>query len=401
MNSFFERVKFVKFTDLISFFPFLLALCIYPFYKLKRRHLWLVMERDNEARDNGYWFFKFLREKHPEVDTVYVIHPSSTDYHKVSVLGPTIKPKTLKHWIYYLSAEYNISSQKEGNPNAAACFVLENYLRLNNHRIFLQHGITQNDVQWLMYKISRFKMFACAVEREHEFVKTHLGYPDSVAKLVGFARYDNLLSSNQYKRQILIMPTWREWLGRISSDTTKFETSKRFTDSEYFKVWNSLLNNQRLAQLLNENYCTVIFYPHANMQKHLSDFETHSKNIILASGNQYDVQQLLMESAALITDYSSIFFDFAYMNKPMAYYQFDYNRFRSGHYKEGYFSYENDGFGPVVYNENDLLQQIEQFIKSEFSNKPLYTDRVKKFFTFRDTKNCERTFNAILNLSIK
>lgn len=399
MHDFLIRLKFVKAEDVISAFVMLIASVLAPFYRLYRKHLWLIMERRGEARDNGYWFFKYLREKHPEIDAVYVIDPVSADYNRVAVLGKTIRPRTLKHWIYYFSAQYNISSQKDGNPNAAVCFVLENYLMMNNHRIFLQHGIIYNDLKWLYYKVSNFEMFACSTEREYDYIKAKFGFPADVVRLVGLTRYDNLLTQHNIKRQILVMPTWREWLDRISSDTIKFETSDKFTDSEYFKVWSSFLNNADLVKILEVNNCQLIFYPHSNLQKYIADFDVpKTDKIVLADSEHYDVQQLLMESAALITDYSSVFFDFAYMDKPLAYYQFDYEKFRKGQYQKGYFSYESDGFGPVVSSEDDAVAWVEKIVGKNFVNAAGYTQRVNDFFTLRDTYNCERTYNAICNL---
>ena len=43
----------------------------------------------------------------------------------------------------------------------------------------------------------------------------------------------------------------------------------------------------------------------------------------------------------MITDYSSVFFDFSYMRKPVIFYQFDEKKFRKAQYAEGYFSYKN------------------------------------------------------------
>ena len=73
---------------------------------------------------------------------------------------------------------------------------------------------------------------------------------------------------------------------------------------------------------------------------------------------------MIKKSALLITDFSSVFFDFGYMKKPIIYYQFDNELFRSNHYKEGYFSYERDGFGPVATKENDLISYIKKLIKT-------------------------------------
>lgn len=401
MNDFLTRIKFVKWTDFLACFLMLPALVISPFYRLKRRHLWLIMERANEARDNGYWFFKYLRESQPNVDAVYVISPDSVDYNKVAVLGKTIKPGTLLHWIYYFAAKYNISSQKDGNPNAAVCFVLENYLRINNHRVFLQHGVIKDDLKWLYYKISNFIMFSCTAKRERNFVEQQFGYPKGIVVQVGLTRHDNLLAPHEIKRQIIVMPTWREWLGRTSTDTDKYEVSRKFTDSEYYKVWNSLLNSEHLLKILTRTEYKLLFFPHSNLQKFISEFTIpQTDRIMLADATHYDVQQLLMESAALVTDYSSIFFDFAYQDKPLAYYQFDYEKFRAGQYQEGYFSYQDDGFGPIVKQQDELLSWIEITLNNGCSNSSVYSQRINQFFTFRDNDNCKRTYNAICDLKI-
>lgn len=396
MNDFLTRLKFVTIRDFLALLPMIVGMMLAPFVKLRHPHLWLVCERHNEARDNGYWLFKFLCESKPTIDTIYVIDCDCVDYKKIERLGKSIRWGTILHWAYYFAAQYNISTQKDGNPRAAICFMLENYLHIDNHRIFLQHGITQNNVSWLNYKITHFRLFCCAVKREYEYVCRQLGYSEQNTCLVGFCRYDNLLKRNHPKRQILVMPTWRNWLGRISSDTRKFEKSTNFTDSEYYNTWNTFLNSEKLQSILVESNCDLIFYPHSNLQKYIETFRVPANaRIVIADAEHYDVQQLLIESAALITDYSSIFFDFAYMNKPMAYYQFDYEKFRAGQYQEGYFSYHNDGFGPDIHTENELLKWIQTTINTNFIQTEQYKQRVSAFFMFHDTDNCARTFNTI------
>jgi CDP-glycerol glycerophosphotransferase (TagB/SpsB family) len=100
----------------------------------------------------------------------------------------------------------------------------------------------------------------------------------------------------------------------------------------------------------------------------------------------------------MITDYSSVYFDFAYMNKPLLYYQFDKDQFRASHYAEGYFSYENDGFGPCFDNFNDVKQYVFDMIDTDCPQPEKYDLRVKAFFDLRDNHNCERTYNALKEL---
>ena len=113
---------------------------------------------------------------------------------------------------------------------------------------------------------------------------------------------------------------------------------------------------------------------------------------------EYDVQELLINSCLLITDYSSVSFDFAYMEKPVIYYQFDYEKFRKGHYEEGYFSYLNDGFGPVVDNIDDVIKEIELNIKNAFIIDKKNQMKINDFFTIRDNHNCERIYNEIIKI---
>ena len=89
--------------------------------------MWLVCEEYNEARDNGYWLYKYIRKAHPEQDVVYAINKESVDYEKIKNLGEVIQYGSIKHWAYYLAASINISSQKGGKPNAAVCYLLEVY----------------------------------------------------------------------------------------------------------------------------------------------------------------------------------------------------------------------------------------------------------------------------------
>lgn len=394
-----QRVKFVKIKDLFSFFPMVLGwLLSFPF-RMIHKQIWLICERKDEARDNGYWFFKYLCENHPDIEAVYAINKKAIDYRKVEKLGKVIQFGGIVHWIYYFAAKRNISSQKEGKPNAVLCFILEVYLGMQRNRAYIRHGIIKDKQRWVFYDVTKMNLFVCAAKREFDYVRNYFGYPEGNVKLLGLCRYDNLLTSGkQSKRQILIMPTMREWLRVISKETQNFEKSDTFLDSEYYKTWNSLLHNKKLHYILDNYKIHLVFYLHSSMQKYLCYFRQSNESIVIADDKNFDVQQLLVESAVLVTDYSSVFFDFAYMKKPIIYYQFDYEKYRKGQYQEGYFSYLDDGFGPVAYYENDILTEIENIIDINMNMVDIYKDRVNSFFAFHDDQNCRRTYEAVLNM---
>lgn len=397
-ETFFQKLQRVKPGDIGHIFLFMIALPLSLVYRLFRRDLWLICDNKNEARDNGYHLFRYIRKQHPEQDIVYAISKRSPDYQRVKDLGKTVRYGSLRHWILYLSAKKNISSQKGGKPNAAVCYFLEVRGILKNTRIFLQHGIIKDDMPWLHYDQTRMKMFVTSTEREYRFIRDTFGYPDGAVKKLGLCRFDNLHTMQVKPRQILLMPTWRSWIATPTSASKEIEDVSDFRNTTYFKAWSTFLSSPRLYRLLEENDMQLVFYPHRDMQRYLSYFSIGSGRITIAKWPEYDVQELLKESAYLITDFSSIAMDFAYMNKRLMYYQFDYDDFRRGQYPEGYFSYEKDGFGKVCYELEPALDELEQAITQGFTNPDEYSRRHDSFFDLYDTNNCERNYTAIKEL---
>ena len=169
-----------------------------------------------------------------------------------------------------------------------------------------------------------------------------------------------------------------------------------FMQSEYYHIYQELLENERLGKMLEKYNCCAVFYPHYEIQKFIDVFHTASARIQMGHLGKADVQTLLRESSILVTDFSSAQFDFAYMKKPVIYYQFDQEKYYAGHYAKGYF--EKDGFGPVVQTIEELLEQLNNVMENQQTMTEQYQKRVDAFFGTVDDQNCERTFQAIQKL---
>ncbi len=393
MKEIVARLKFVRLRDYFAGVQFIFALPFAYILKFKRPHIWLVCEDKNEARDNGYYFFKYLREKQVQIDAVYAINKKSPDFLKVKDLGEVISYGSFTHWIYYLAAKYNISSQKSGKPNAAICYFLEVYGIWHNKRVFLQHGVTINNCKWLHYNVTKMSCFICGAKPEYEYVRDNFGYPKGSVKYTGLARYDNLHESIVVKNRILIMPTWREWLQKnvVRDYVGNTENAEDFCHSEYFLRWNELLQDDDFNDYIKANKLEVIFYPHRNMQPYLNKFTTKNNCIKIASWKEYDVQDLLKSSQLLITDYSSVFFDFAYMKKPVIFYQFDECKYRKFQYEKGWFDYSNNPIGIKVTEINKLIDALKKTVDE--IGKVNYENDI--IFPLHDTSNCKRIYDAI------
>ena len=389
-----NRIRDVKAKDMLAVFPMGAALVVSLFYKKRYANTWLVCEEKAEARDNGYWFFRKMSENHPEQECIYAIDKSSVDYKKVKDLGTVVKYGGFKHWILYFTCAFNISSQKGGKPNAPLCAFIELNDWYNAHNVFLEHGVTINKVVWLFADRSRFDMMVASTRPELEFKEKYFGYPKGVMQLTGLPRWDNLHDFKIKKNRIVVMPTWRYWFNLKSKQ--QGDLTSDFMHSEYLRRWKEFLECDELDALIENYNLEIIFYPHRNMQSHLLDFKrTVNTKAVLASWKDFDIQELLMTSEMMITDYSSVFFDMVYMKKPIVFYQFDLEKFRKGQYEEGYFKYEDNPFGKSCYELDDAMEEFKRIVESGYQCDEIFLKAHSEYFPFYDSNNSERVYTSI------
>lgn len=400
MKKIIHELNYLKLNDIYQIFVFIFSLPIALIYKIfnHKKNIWLISEDKNKARDNGYCFFKYLNEKQPQIESYYAINYKSKDYKKVKKIGKTVKYGSIKHWVLYFVCKYNISSQKSGKPDAAICYVLEIYGIIKSKSIFLQHGITINKAKWLFYENTKMKLFICGAKPEYEYVKKYFGYPNENVKYLGFSRFDDYHNLKVNKKQILLMPSWREWIASKNEYSKKYEDNTNFSKTEYYQKYQELINSKQLIEILEKYDLTLYFYPHRNMQKYISNFSTTSDRIKIVDNKNSEIRNLLIESAVMITDYSSVALDFAYMKKNVIYYQFDEKRFREAQYKKGYYDYRTAGLGKVCSTSAEVVKETERIYEKDLKLSSEFEEAHKKYFEIFDNKNSERIFYELMNM---
>lgn len=353
------------------------------------KQIWLFSERRSDARDNGYVIYKWLRENHPEINAIYAIEKKCADYDNVKDLGPVVEYGSLKHWWYVFSCSVICgTSWHLGIPNPRCYKLMKNIMPPKCKRVFLQHGITKDFMPQGLKQNLRADIFLCGAKPEWEYIDKTFGYTNGEVKYLGFPRYDNLIDkSSKTNGQILFMPTWRFNLKNESD----------FLSSDYFHTINSLLTSNDLKNFLIRNNTELIYFVHPAFKKYKKHFcGLATEKIKILSNDDDDMQKYICSANLLITDYSSIYFDFAYQKKPVLYYQFDYDNYRENHYSEGYFSYEKDGFGTIIHLEDKLIQELLVISSNKWMLSQEFSARAEKFFPIRDTNNCQRLFCALL-----
>jgi len=357
----------------------------------KKKNVWILSERRNEARDNAYHLFKYLNEECKKIKAFYLIDFDCADYKKISQYDNVVRFGSFKHYVLYFKCSALLSTHIYGYaPNKRVFQKLDKvFLRNQKVRVFLQHGIIMNFHPADMYENNNISLYVCSALREKKFLMEANHYPEENMCHSGLARYDNL-GVTPIKKQILLMPTWRGYLSVLSNE--------QFLHSKYYLYIIGLMKDKRLNDLIERHGYNFVFYPHYEMQRFVSLFENANKNIVIAEHEKYDVQELLNSSAILISDYSSIHFDFAYQKKPICYFQYDRDEFYGSHYTKGYFDFHDDGFGPVADGIEDVVDFLEKLLSGTVRMSDCYEKRVDEFFTFRDRNNCERIVAKVMEL---
>ena len=378
-----------------------LSLAIYRLLALfkkrfKKHPVWIVTDRDNACGDNGEAMFRYLVKHEKEAKVFFAIDAACRDYSRIKQVGRVLKLNSFRYRLNYLAADKIISSQT-GEWVTNAFGDDRKYMKsmYDYDYCFLQHGIILNDLSsWFMDYKRDPALFVTSAKREYESIVNYgFACNEDTVKLTGLPRFDYL--TNEPEKKTVFLPTWRRNIaGETVPGTAHRYYSETFKDSEYCKYYNSLINNKRLLSCLREHGFTGEFYLHPAFSIQAKDFS--GNDVITVREDIADYKKLMRENSLLITDYSSVVFDFAYLKKPVVYTQFDVEEFLTGHHcSEGYFHYETDGFGPVA---NDLESTVDEIVKAVEGGcvmEDKYKDRVDSFFAFTDKNNCKRVYEAI------
>src|SRR5699024_8875750 len=284
-----------------------------------------------------------------------------------------------------LDARHIVSS----HADAYVCtpFVLSNGLRPKWKFVFLQHGVTKDNIsRWLNGK-KIAGMVTSTVDEFASIAGDHSPYKLSAKEvsLTGMPRHDTLAKkASAYgldERSIItVMPTWRQFLvGDTIARGNRRHPKRDFFESEFLRSWVDVLESSELKKMAEEHECRIMFMPHPNLEVYLPEL-TLPDHVEVRSYSEINVQDVLAQSAVVVTDYSSIAFDAAIVHRPVVYYQFDRDRVFGGDHltKPGYFSYDDDGFGPVAAEHDQMIEALRATLQNGKEPAPEYMRRMEK-----------------------
>ncbi|MEN0129212.1 MAG: CDP-glycerol glycerophosphotransferase family protein [Brevundimonas sp.] len=347
--------------------------------------IWLVGEVPYKAQDNGFALFRHVRTTAPRRRAYYVIDAESPDLAKVAQYGNVVTMRSRQHIRYTMAASRLVGSHHAEYLLASRDPRVTRWAR--GVRVFLQHGPTANKNVTLNYGRQGTaerptERWIATSELEKRIVVEDYGYRPHQVSVAGFARFDTLFDDDmEHERTVLVMPTWRDSL--MGEDT--------FLASDYYANWHGFLQDPALHESLAAAGLTVKLLLHPNMRKYADHFE--SGRVQVVRQEDVDVQRLLKTCAVLITDFSSVCWDFSYLHKPVLFFQFDRGmlvKTRAPH-----IDFDTMLPGPVSTTPATLLADLRATIARGLSMTPEHQANADAFIAYRDRNNCARIEDVV------
>lgn len=345
--------------------------------------------------DNAAVYHKYLLNNHKEQVTAYWMYDPKTSYAKDQKIENAVPLGSFKNYLLFFQADYTFHGHSllyDIVPSA------DKFLFLNRKTIIthVSHGI-EGFKKILIQKedvplLKRTDYFNCASQYEYELKLNKWKIPEKKLILTGFPRFDRYPPNQPSKevKNILMMMTWREWL----FDLTKEE----FIESPYFKNTTGLLKHQGIQQLLTDHNLHLNIALHPFMKKFESYFTGLTDNehgIKFLDFNQETIEYSIDHNDMLLTDITSVSWDFLYLNKPIIFYMFDQQEYLE---KRGtYLNLDSDLYGYKA----DSIDHVYEYLKKIIEEKITYNEwypKASDYIDYFDQDNCKRLTERVMGL---
>ncbi|HIF9371805.1 TPA: CDP-glycerol glycerophosphotransferase family protein [Photobacterium damselae] len=310
-----------------------------------------------------------------------------------------IKSKTLKGLICFFSSKYIVTTHNE----------MVGIKSKNQVYISLWHGMPLKKICYLgkddyigMEDYSATRIATSEMMRS--VISASFHEKANNVYITGQPRNDYLFSNNdilekigiskkQYSYVFMYMPTFRENL-----NNAKFSDGESINNNNFLRA--SDFNLKELNKFLEEKNILLLVKLHPFEEAAMESLGSSRIKIIkthLLRSLSLDVNEILSSVNCLITDYSSVFFDFMILDRPMIFFVPDeesYSNNRGGFILE---PFEFWTPGPHISTQKSLIYELERVICGfdDYVNERQNINKVINKYS--DSKNCERVFKEFFN----
>lgn len=352
----------------------------------KQEKIWLYTDSPSVLYDNGLLQFmhdvkiqdgirRYYVMTNPEIQNVQI---DNLDSNQIVSYGSS------KHISLFFRAEKLLTSFSD--EEVIWPFNNEKYMKslrglFNAEIIYLQHGVLHAHLPWYYSKYTSMvdKVVVSTKFEIANFVKNY-DYRQSELIEAGMPRYDFLNREQDNTGNILFAPSWRSYLVGTDAEmsTRRVAAIDKIVHSSYIEGIEELLNDEKLEAYLGKNNLFI------DVKMHPEFYRTYGNDILTLKSEHVRVADENVDMnnyALLITDFSSLLYDFVYMNKPIIYYIPDLDEFLSGmnHYRELDIPLE-EGMGFFSDDAQCIVDYLEKHYSQRFRVEDKYSDKYDDFY---------------------
>lgn len=363
----------------------------------KRLNNYIIFKGANDLEGNAGAFYQYLIDNNynKKYKIIWLVRNEKylNEYNEknVKIVQWKNRNKYSILELYYLcTAKYLIWDNehiKKNHPLQRSIYLTHGSPIIKNVKGFIHLGDDVDHVLVPSDKVIDMMSYQYSYNSEKAFV---CGLPRN-DYIFDNKKYLRKLTNKEYNKIIIWLPTWRNSsLYKRNDSNSKYKFGLPLIKS--IDILNSL------NKFLNENNCLLIIKTHI-----LQDFQKYNlistNNILFLTQNDIEnkkinLYSLFNETDALLTDYSSVNFDYLLLNKPIGYVIDDFENYKN---RPG-FAMKNplDVMpGDKLYSVKDLYRFIETLLKGE-DNYRESREKVNEWANkYHDNKNCERLLKII------
>ena len=240
--------------------------------------------------------------------------------------------------------------------------------------------------------LKRTDYFNCASQYEKELKLTKWKIPEKKLIVTGFPRFDRYPPNQPAPRvkKILMMMTWREWLFDLSEE--------EFMQSAYFQNTYGIITDKGIRDLISNNgmHMQIVLHPFMKkFTKYFSGLANPGSGIEFTDSKYSSIEQAIEENDMLLTDITSVSWDFLYLNKPIIFNMFDREEYIA---KRGtYLDLVTDLYGYKADSIEEVYDFLNKIVEDGITTNDWYPE-APKFIDYFDQNNCKRLTEQVLGL---
>ncbi|HGN9438957.1 CDP-glycerol glycerophosphotransferase family protein [Proteus mirabilis] len=371
-----HKYTILRITELVKGYLFWLL----SFFIKKDNNIVIINSILNkEFTDNSKALFEYLVKKE-EIKTYFIINDDILR-EKLSLIYPNriITNKKIKDIFLILKSKTWFCSTMELPLSGFLYRKQRRVIHLGHGMPYKKAGLLEENIKWykkLYFTLvtSNFSFSIATTDFFKPIIANIYGLPASRVKILPQPKTALLATEYQLaitdlnidNYNILYAPTWRPY------DTVKI-----------FPFYD--LNTNDLLKYLAQKNITIWLRLHPDFEENIPNELLIHDNIKLFSSKDYtDVNRYLQSFDCLITDYSSLYFDFIHLIKPVLFFDYDIEIYRD---KVGLINdYDKIKSGPSVNSMTEFFSYLDK-LKSDSYDLLKNTTEIDKICNFSINKN--------------